>query len=84
MGPAGTKQAWLELAVAARTNEALRAPMRETMQDFDRQILAAFRTLQPLGPVPAALEEPALMLTFAVLNGLAVASRTKQTVRPTR
>lgn len=64
--------AWLELAVAARTNEALRAPMRETMQDFDRQILAAFRTLQPLGPVPAALEEPALMLTFAVLNGLAV------------
>ena len=64
--------AWLELAVAARTNEALRAPMRETMQDFNRQILAAFRTLQPLGPVPAALEEPALMLTFAVLNGLAV------------
>jgi AcrR family transcriptional regulator len=64
--------AWLELAVAARTNEALRAPMRETMQDFDRQILAAFRTLQPLGPVPPALEEPALMLTFAVLNGLAV------------
>ncbi len=64
--------AWLELAVAARTNAALRAPMRETMQDFDRQILEAFRTLQPLGPVPRALEEPALMLTFAVLNGLAV------------
>ena len=46
--------------------------MRETMQDFDRQILEAFRALQPLGPVPAELEEPALMLTFAVLNGLAV------------
>jgi AcrR family transcriptional regulator len=64
--------AWLELAVAARTNAALRAPMRETMQDFDRQILGAFRALQPLGPVPKSLEEPALMLTFAVLNGLAV------------
>ncbi len=64
--------AWLELAVAARTNEALRAPMRDTMLAFDRLILAAFRELQPVGPLPEALEEPTLMLTFAVLNGLAV------------
>jgi len=70
--------AWLELAVAARTNPALRAPMRETMADFDQQILAAFRELSPLGPIPAELEEPALMLTFAVLNGLAVSQSYEQ------
>ena len=64
--------AWLELAVAARTNPSLQGPMRATMADFDRQILAAFRALAPLGPLPAELEEPALMLTFAVLNGLSV------------
>ena len=64
--------AWLELAVAARTNAALRAPMRQTMLDFDQQILAAFHMLRPVGELPPELEEGALFLTFAVLNGLAV------------
>lgn len=64
--------AWLELAVAARTNPALKASMRETMADFDQQIVDAFRELSPLGPLPAELEAPAVHLTFAVLNGLAV------------
>jgi AcrR family transcriptional regulator len=64
--------AWLELAVAARTNATLREPMRQTMLEFDQQILAAFRTLKPVGELPPELEEGALFFTFAVLNGLAV------------
>lgn len=64
--------AWLELAVAARTNPALREPMRRTMLDFDAQILAAFRALNPMGELPPELEEGALFFTFAVFNGLAV------------
>lgn len=64
--------AWLELAVAARTNAALREPMRRTMVEFDQKILAAFRALKPVGDLPPELEEGALFFTFAVLNGLAV------------
>jgi AcrR family transcriptional regulator len=64
--------AWLELAVAARTNAALREPMRDTMLVFDQQILTAFRALKPVGELPPELEEGSLFFTFAVLNGLAV------------
>ena len=64
--------AWLELAVAARTNEGLRAPMQETMLAFDQLVLDAFRTLKPIGELPADYEEVAPFFVFALLNGLAV------------
>ena len=64
--------AWLELAVAARTNDGLRGPMRQTMLAFDDLVLDAFRTLKPVGELPAELEEVAPFFVFALLNGLAV------------
>ena len=64
--------AWLELAVAARTQPSLREPMRATMLQFDEQVRWAFRTLQPLGQLPPELAEPAPFMVFAILNGLAV------------
>lgn len=64
--------AWLELAVAARTNEGLRAPMQETMLAFDELVLEAFRTLKPLGDLPEDWEPVAPFFVFALLNGLAV------------
>ncbi|NCG18325.1 MAG: TetR family transcriptional regulator [Rhodobacterales bacterium] len=63
--------AWLELAVAARTDANLREPLRVTMRQFDNQVRAAFRTLVPVG-VPEAFQDVAPMLLFATLNGLAV------------
>ncbi len=69
-GPA--LRAWLELAVAARTNDALRAPMRVVMLDFEARVHAAFEAI--LGPegLPPMFREGAPMLLFALLNGLAV------------
>lgn len=64
--------AWLELAVAARTNEALRAPLQETMLAFDQLIRDAFRTLVPHHTLPEPLAEQLPFLTFALLNGLGV------------
>ena len=64
--------AWLELAVAARSNPGLREPMRQTMQDFEQQILTAFRTLKPLGELATSVEAVIPFFVFAVLNGLSV------------
>jgi len=69
-GPALT--AWLELAVAARTNPELRVPMREVMLGFDSLIAGAFDQLVPAGELPPALRGGAPFFVFAVLNGLAV------------
>jgi len=69
-GPALT--AWLELAVAARTNPELGASMRKVMQRFDLLIAAAFEELLPTGSVPPALRAGAPFFVFAILNGLAV------------
>ena len=69
-GPALT--AWLELAVAARTDPALRAPMREVMLGFDQLISAAFSQLAPTDRLDPALRAGAPFFVFAVLNGLAV------------
>jgi AcrR family transcriptional regulator len=65
-GPALT--AWLELAVAARTDRELGARMRVVMLEFDDMVRAAFRELLGTTEVPDA----APFLVFAVLNGLAV------------
>ena len=64
--------AWLELAVAARTEPALREPMREVMSRFDAQILAAFKELLDFGELPPGFELAVPFVTFALFNGLAV------------
>lgn len=69
-GPALT--AWLELAVAARTNEALRAPMRDVMVDFDDLVRQSFRTLFPENVLSAQVRDEAPFFVFALFNGLAV------------
>lgn len=69
-GPALT--AWLELAVAARTEPALRAPMREVMTQFDARIHAAVAAI--FGPelLPGERQRTFTLLLFAILNGLSV------------
>jgi len=64
--------AWLELAVAARTEPALQAPMRRVMARFDADILAAFQTLVDTDGLPPQVAAVIPFLTFAVFNGLAV------------
>jgi AcrR family transcriptional regulator len=64
--------AWLELAVAARTEPALRAPMREVMSRFDDEILAAFRQLVDTRELSDGFVAMLPTLTFALFNGLAV------------
>jgi len=64
--------AWLELAVAARTQPDLRQPMREVMARFDDQILAAFQELIDFEPLPPGAELAIPFVTFALFNGLAV------------
>lgn len=64
--------AWLELAVAARTEPALQEPMRSVMARFDAEILAAFQTLVDTDDLPPQLAGVLPFLTFAVFNGLAV------------
>ncbi|MCO4744848.1 MAG: TetR family transcriptional regulator [Proteobacteria bacterium] len=63
--------AWLELAIAARTNAELREPLRVVMRQFDVNVRAAFGALLP-GALPPALRDTAPMMVFAALNGLAV------------
>lgn len=69
-GPAYT--AWLELAVAARTEPALREPMRAVMARFDEQIGQAFTKLIELDTLPPELAASVPALVFAVFNGLMV------------
>lgn len=70
--------AWLELAVAARTEVELRDPMRETMARFEDEIRAAFVELVDTGPLPAALAEALPFLMFSIFNGLAVGASYEQ------
>ena len=64
--------AWLELAVAARTDEELRLPMQRVMAEFDQQVVAAFRELLGPNALPGSLGETVPFVVFAILNGLAV------------
>lgn len=64
--------AWLELAVAARTEPALRAPMAVVMARFDAQIRDGFARLLDLEALPPGLAEVLPSLVFAVFNGLSV------------
>ena len=69
-GPA--LSAWLELAVAARTNPELGSAMRGVMLEFDDRIVAAFGQVTDAGPLPPAFRKSGVLFLFAVLNGLAV------------
>ncbi len=64
--------AWLELAVASRTDAVLRERMRPTMQAFDQLVLDAFRELRPFGELSGEREPVLPFFVFALLNGLAV------------
>ena len=64
--------AWLELAVAARTEPELRKPMREVMERFDAQISDAFAKLVDLDSLPPDLAEVVPTMVFALFNGLMV------------
>lgn len=69
-GPALT--AWLELAVAARTEPELREPMREVMAHFDVRIHAAVADIFGPDLFPGELQRTGTLLLFAILNGLSV------------
>lgn len=64
--------AWLELAVASRTDAVLRERMRPTMLAFDQLVQHAFAELRPFGELSAQSEPVVPFFVFALLNGLAV------------
>lgn len=64
--------AWLELAVASRTDASLREAMRPIMQGFDALVLQAFEELDPAGRAPPELRAAVPFFVFSLFNGLAV------------
>jgi AcrR family transcriptional regulator len=64
--------AWLELAVAARTEPSLREPMQVVMARFDDEVLAAFRELVDTSGLPDGFADALPFITFAMFNGIAV------------
>jgi len=64
--------AWLELAVAARTEPELRGPMQEVMDRFDIEVVTGFQELVDTSHLSPELALILPMLTFAMFNGLAV------------
>jgi AcrR family transcriptional regulator len=67
-----TFEAWLELAVAARTDPALHARFVQLEARFFETALATFRTLFPVAAADATFAKVALRLAFSVLDGLAI------------
>jgi AcrR family transcriptional regulator len=63
--------AWLEIAVAARTEPALRAAFRQVNERFAGTVLDTFRDLFPEAR-GSRLSEAIATLAFAVLEGLAL------------
>ena len=67
-----TFYAWLELVVAARTDEALRRTVERITRRFVDTVRATFRELFPPGPNPPPVYELAPSFTFALMQGLAL------------
>lgn len=67
-----TFSAWLELALAARTNAALRARFVELEQRFFDIALATFQGLFPEAGADPSFARVALRLSFGLLDGLAI------------
>ena len=65
-------EAWLELAVAARTDPLLHGRLVEVEKVFWGAALDSFRSLFPQAAADEQLANVGLRLTFAVLDGLAV------------
>lgn len=67
-----TFHAWLELAVAARTDAQLRARLASVGQRFMEMVERTFRQLFPVPATPNPLFEIAPHFGFALLEGLAL------------
>lgn len=65
-----TAAAWLELAVAARTDPELRAPFAGLAADLHETIETTFRRLFPAPESPGPFFDLAPRFAFAVLEGL--------------
>ena len=63
--------AWLELAVAARTEPTLRAPLAEVMAEFDALVIDAMQKMMGAHRLQNLPPQSALFV-FAAFNGLAV------------
>lgn len=68
---ADTFAAWLELAVAARTDDHLRRPFLEMERRFAENVAETFVTFHPSSPDPR-FSELAVEFAFTVLQGLAL------------
>ena len=66
-----TFEPWIELAVAARTDPALRERFARFEARFFETALATFREMFPDAAADPNFARVALRLTFAVLDGLA-------------
>lgn len=67
-----TFYAWLELAVAARTDEALRESVAAVSKRFTENVERTFRELFAPSAAPTPLFDVAPWMAFAVLEGLAL------------
>jgi len=67
-----TFYAWLELAVAARTDPALRAQVVTVSQRFTENVERTFRELFAATEAPTRLYDVAPWMAFAVMEGLAL------------
>jgi AcrR family transcriptional regulator len=68
---ADTFAAWLELAVAARTDDELRPPFLEMERRFAENVAETFVSFFPTSPDPR-FTELAVEFAFSVLEGLAL------------
>lgn len=67
-----TFDAWLELVVAARTDAELKAHVSRLAARFSDNVTRTFRELFPAPAQPTPLYDLAPMVTFALLQGLAI------------
>ncbi len=65
--------AWLELVVAARTDPALRASVREVISEFEQGVRRLYQDIFPRSGSIDAIYRQTPQFAFAVLTGLAVA-----------
>jgi AcrR family transcriptional regulator len=67
-----TFTAWLELAVASRTDPALQARVVDVQSRFNEDTVAQFQTMFPAAAADPDFARMALRFTFCVLDGLAL------------
>jgi AcrR family transcriptional regulator len=67
-----TFYAWLEIAVAARTDPELRASVAALTERFMETVRRTFAELFPASPEPNPLYEVAPLFVFALMDGLAL------------